>query len=638
MLAMVASLAGLVMPGVAAGQRTGLIQLDRRSGAVELGALKIDERRSRTDQETWSRDELRFIEGLELKLGGSVYHRRLVHWRLGTDLELQEEVVGGQNEVLPGGDVHVALLEKHRFGVTLDASVAENLVDRPFARTYQVMSLFYGATLYGRRIPVPFFVSYGHTKRSGTGSSAEIDETGDEVTAGAQYQVAKRSRGRLEYKWFDQEALDRRTRGQRFVATNSTALSEDERDRLTGNFRAQQQSDVAETRFYGGDILLDWRHSPSLSSRQQVSAQRTEAAQSFINNYEVNATLRHQLYDSLTSSGGVALRAEDAAFGDQRNYIARLNEDYTKRLGGWGRLRVALDGEGEYIEARPQTNIAFVTDESVRLLSDTPVELSRSDIDAATVVVTDADGTVVYGEDQDYALTTRGPIVSIRRLVTGDIPDGGTVLVDYQYRLLGAGDLFGRTLGAYVGVIVREAVTVYGRVSYYDQQRLSGNIDTRDDHRERRLVGLKLAGLFFAATAELESSTSRFSSFWSVAETLTVFLPNVRGWRASVGGGHRLARYRDPEEQVNRYTANATLGARLTKRLRADIGADFQRERWVSEVERDLDDLDAFGGKSTLAWRYRALTADLTGRLSLIDRAGQKERASLIYLRLRRDF
>lgn len=627
----------LALPAVASAQGTRALHLDRLGGFVELGALKLDESRARDDQDTWERDELRFLETLNLQLGGNVYHARLLKWRLGTDLSLQQEVMQGENRVFPAGEAHLAFLEKHPVGVNLDASVAQTQVDRPFARTYDVLSMFYGGTVFGRQIPVPFFVSYGHTRREGGGGN-RINEDSDDVTAGAQYQLTGRSRGRFEYQFTDQDVLDRHLRRQRFLATNTTALSADERDRMTANFRAQEQSDVTDTRFYGGTLLFDWRHTPALSSRQQAGAQRTEAGESYINNVDLSASIRHQLYESLISSGGLGFRGEDASFGDQRNYSGHVNEDYTKKLGAWGRFRLALDGQVEYIETRPETGIAFVVDEAVRLDGNTPAELGQQNVDITTVVVTSADGAILYNEGEDYVLVERGFSIEISRVATGDIPDGETVVVDYQYRLLGSGDLFSRTVGAFMSIGFYNAVLVYGRLTVHKQQRVSGDLETLDDQRERQLVGLRLSGPFFTVTGELENTSSRFTRFWSVSEAVSLFVPKARAWHASLNGGHRMARYDDPAEQLDRYTVSASVGARVTDRVRTQVEADYQRERWDSSVERTLSDLDAFGTKASIIWQFRELTADLSGRLSVIDRAGQREEARLIYLRMRRDF
>ena len=109
---------------------------------------------------------------------------------------------------------------------------------------------------------------------------------------------------------------------------------------------------------------------------------------------------------------------------------------------------VTIDGSHDFASLRVQSgggvthsfapsgtisNLLSTANESHALDGTNAVGLANSNVIAATVAVSDASGTILYTNGQDYALTSEdGIMTDLARTTNSAIPDGATVLVSYQ--------------------------------------------------------------------------------------------------------------------------------------------------------------------------------------------------------------
>lgn len=71
--------------------------------------------------------------------------------------------------------------------------------------------------------------------------------------------------------------------------------------------------------------------------------------------------------------------------------------------------------------------------QTIVLSSDAPVALEKTGIDDVTIVVRNRFTGVVYAPTDDYVVTEDDGVTSVARELDGDIPDGTSVIVTYQY-------------------------------------------------------------------------------------------------------------------------------------------------------------------------------------------------------------
>ncbi|MFQ5479125.1 MAG: hypothetical protein ACE5E4_10960 [Candidatus Binatia bacterium] len=621
----------------ALAQQIAPFKVTGSGGFVELGTRLRSEDRKRTDT-SFNAEELKFEESVQLDLDGYVYHPRFLKFGVGGRFK----TIQGDDEsgtlFLPGGDLRLTFLETHPYSLSLYADVAEREVERTFARTFELTSELYGVTLSGRRGRFPFQVSYDHRTRQGAGPGEDIDEVGEELSARVRYDMGGNSEGVLRYHLTDEDIQDQAIRRQELLVDNTTYLAGDKRKRFTGNVRFLEQSDLRDTQSLFAFGNIDWLHRDSFSTHYHLDFQSNEVGDQSVDTWNVTTSLRHQLYESLSTTAELLGHFEDASFGTTSRYRGRIRESYTKRLGSWGRLGINFSPYGELEQRRPVEGSALVTDEAHALHAESPVELNRRDIDVATIIVTDDQGSIVYVENEDYLVTVRGPVTEISRLATGRIADGETVLVDYSFLLAAEGDVL--SVGTDVGMNLSflDGVTLFWRLTYNDQSQISGDLDTRLESLNRHTVGVKLSRTWLSVSAEYEDYDSTFVAYNGFSESLSVFTPSRAWWRARLSGGHQYQEYTDTDEKVSRFNVTGLVGANVSTRGLVEIGADYQRQDWSGGQDPGFNDVDAFGLKTSFTWRYRKILVKLDGRLSRVDRQGQTEDRKRIVLSLRREF
>ena len=100
--------------------------------------------------------------------------------------------------------------------------------------------------------------------------------------------------------------------------------------------------------------------------------------------------VRHELFDSLASTldahGSHDESASPSSSGSNDRYGLGLREDYTKRLGGWGRLTAGAGIIGDHEDHNSSGGVLMVSDES-HILTNTPAFLNNPRVITTTIQV-----------------------------------------------------------------------------------------------------------------------------------------------------------------------------------------------------------------------------------------------------------
>jgi len=143
--------------------------------------------------------------------------------------------------------------------------------------------------------------------------------------------------------------------------------------------------------------------------------------------------LRHQLWQSLTSRGRAYGRYEVLTGGYALEGGGSAGVRYRKRLGDHLVMAHGYTFRGQARSTYLNRDEVTVTDWRVTLDGDLPVALPNRRILADTLEVLSSDGLTRYVQGRDFAVDAQGDYLFLRRLPTGDIPTGATVLVSYRY-------------------------------------------------------------------------------------------------------------------------------------------------------------------------------------------------------------
>jgi hypothetical protein len=209
------------------------------------------------------------------------------------------------------------------------------------------------------------------------------------------------------------------------------------------------------------------------SDRVDADVKAHNSAAGFIHN--VNDSFRYDLrldHEDVKQTGF-----------DKKNSGIRAGANFSQsaRIGSYslgGSLRQArTDQESD-------SDTIQVFDERVTLNGTTPVDLLNEFVITSTVFVTNAAGTQTFIEDVDYRLVVIGSVTSIQRLIDGNIFDGQTVLIDYQYQTSGTAkfDTFSSSIVASLNFLKYANASL--RYSLNDTRIISGQLTTPINDRD----------------------------------------------------------------------------------------------------------------------------------------------------------
>jgi hypothetical protein len=397
----------------------------------------------------------RLFVGPSLGLGveGSVYHPYLFRYLIHT-----EGAFGLGQQTLASATT----FERNEFqylGRFLGS--ADILANKPYHanlfatydHTFRDYDFFSRATVdswrYGTRLGYhdgPWTFGAGYARRDEDVASLSVASRSQEDTASFEAQH-ERPRGGTSFNstlnFYSRADFDRMTAGRdyNFSLADNERFGQRERFRLNSNASLSHRETPEETSdqlTVGANLAAEHRH--NLSSFYDLTYDRYATENFSSANTLGRAELRHQLYESLTST--LTLQAADyeasdrAGSGFTRRFGLGFGENYTKRLGANHRLRISNSLFGEHVDRQSISTVENERHNFTDRLGGAPPDsffLNLPNVNEATIVVTDdSDRQPAYLRGLDYDVTRNGVSTLIRRLSGSRIPAGATVLVDYE--------------------------------------------------------------------------------------------------------------------------------------------------------------------------------------------------------------
>lgn len=615
-------------------------QLDRLAAGLDV-EVESQEWRGRFGDQPSNRDRLYLAPVLELGGHGSIYHPNLLEYDFtGENLIAYEQfdLSGSANPKENGFDSSVDPLVRYNLNARL-------LKDKPYSpffhasrgRAFRNLDFFtrttvdsedYGGNVGYRAGAVPFSVSYDRRSESESGM-ARPSSTDEEIVNFEAHNY--REYGGESQFTYTHNTFDRRNRGfandtgtsHRADLTDTEKLGADDwvLARTIARF-GQVDSTGRNDRDIQFAENVTLRHSPSLQTFYDYAYNFRSSSSTETTGHTGGAGIRHQLYQSLTSS--LELRGDDQTTEgpsgnlDILRYGATLSENYTKKLGDWGRLNL-----GYAVTAQPEERTfsggdIAILDETHTLKDAELTFLALPNADLATLRVTDSSGTILYLAGLDYLVIRRGDLTEIRRITGGHIPDGGVILVSYVARNQNSDrytnlinsfhwrlDLFGRLLSLYARLTI--------------DQKPGGTSPTLNEFVDS-VVGVESEWRGFQAGAEYEAYHStltpyeaiRFREGYSVqpvsyatfginfSQNFTEFPDNgrrvdyhdviarcelrpVRSLTVKLEGGYRIETGDGVDQTV--FTARADVSYTLG-RFAALLGYEYQDEAYFADLYR----------------------------------------------------
>jgi hypothetical protein len=330
---------------------------------------------------------------------------------------------------------------------------------------------------------------------------------------------------------------------------------------------------------------------------------------------------------------------EDASFRTRKEFGGRLTENYLKWLGDWGRLNVSVSPHASITYNRLEEDTAFVFEEAHVLIGTQFVVLGQSNIIESSIVVTDENGSIVYGSG-DYTITQIGGGLETRleRTVLSNIADGERVHVDYEYELTGDNDTLTTGVGVHTSLSFLDHWMVFAHYDTVDYHVLSGDEDDlRFNSFDRYIAGMEYNGQWFAAKAKYEENDARITPSRGFSGSASLYTYGANTWRARLTADYAYENQGNSALTVNRYGVTAAARRQFFKWGLLEGEGSWLRGRWSGDSS-EANDIDTIYIRLRHSWWYGKVEVKLETGFAQILRPTEDRRVYNVNLRVRRVF
>ncbi len=616
--------------------------------------------RSRRNDTTTRQQELWLREGLEMWSDGFIYHPNFLDWHANVRAGLSHDKIWLNNESrqetghLLGYNLSAHALKDKPISGRVFASLDSQVIGRSFAGPIELDRRTEGAEVFYRG-PVDASVLFRHQDTSEDSAFREQDSR----SLLTRVSVTDRRDSDFYTRFiYEHEELDRTTRF-RPQATGSPivqdlGMTRDEAQlinrwvfgddalphRLSGRTRflhqrgfldrdrasVNQRLDLSHTHwlssFYGGAFVWD---DTDFQTEHSVSG-------------EVGATA--QVYESLTVTPRADVSHRRFDNGQRQSLGLLLDTDYRKQTR-LGELRSTVHVGRRFEEESFEASVRNISNEPVRLTGLAFSALGHTDVVAGSVFVTDATNTVTYFEGVDYELRVTGSVTEIRRIVTGDIEDGDTVLVSYTVTT--ARD------ARYDTDILRWRIrfdfedlplAAYFEYALRDEKLRSGNATFNPERDERILFGSEVTLGDLTIIPEYERRNLRVAPSWDAYRVRATYVrPISRDTHLNASAHYEMLEYRDPAafglEPGRDFLESYGAQGRITSKVRDDTVLRFDAS-YLKTRGRNNDELWRFGPSVT--WARGLMEVSVSGYQSFYRQESRRGNRTYASFSLRREF
>ena len=510
--------------------RQGWITLDYFDAYLEFEAEYRDAwvrtrdrnsfRRHRTQK---NRDQL-FEERIGLKLGGAIVDPRFITYSADlsfalTQAHFEEEIDGrdesdGDNGTLLQYDARINFFPGTRFSGSMYGLRQDDRINRRFQSTLNERRTAFGTSwvFSHETIPMEFSYDYSETDRTGNRELRDNEHfTESTLHYGLEWRISDYQRLKFSYEHAkikqEYQGLDNafETTRDLFLIEHELEFGDQHQHELRMLVHWQQESgDFARDLFEIGPQLT-LRHGDNLQTiyKYQFNRERYEGLD--IESQRVDFQLIHEMYTNLTTTFNAFAFYEDVE--DDINttqYGVSVDWQYNRR-NRWGRFyaNLALAYDTEEIDG--ENGVRIILDESATFRDPVSLILRNRDVITASIVVTDTSNRRIFRIGVDYLIFVNGNVTRLVRVRSGNIPDGATVLIDYQFRTPTDGQLDTMRVDLSLEQRFTNGWTPYYRFSYRNQEDdTSFGFASRADRTDHHRIGATYEHKRFTFGAEYE--------------------------------------------------------------------------------------------------------------------------------------
>jgi hypothetical protein len=633
------------------------VQVNDVSGYIEFVARqREDEQRSKVGTGRQTSKETIFEENLQLEADGYVYHPNLLEWTVAGLFGLvQEEFedtfddrrrTSSDDGTVLEFELDMHFLKKKQYPGTIYANRSRRLEPRPFQSSLETTTTNFGLVWLYVDEKTPTNIQFNYT-------DVRLDPRSDEEAQGRQRNASFRFE--TAYRFSDDNVLSlvydhESVKEQPFqldyesdevTLSHRIVFGEPKRHRLDSELNYFDQRGTFNIERARWRELLRLQHTENLRTWYQLELlSRTQGTLSGVPPLEersvfFSGNLEHQLYDSLTTLFDVYALLQDFKNGPQINEAgAQLNLDYRKK-NPWGRLVAAYRARFDRRDISGMENEREVVDERHTFIDPEPVALANTRVRERTIVVTAENRFTLFFRGLDYRVFVVGDRTELRRVPTGRIRDGETVLVDYTFET--GGNFTLDTVGQ--DLSLRQefdfGLSPYYRLRWQDQTLSPSNAaGAIPDDITANVIGVEFERGPLRLFAEYEDRNSTITPFEAVrlGADYTQRLP--LGATGSVRARWTDLDYQPPDErQTTLFTLEGRYRHPVTRQLTVEGSVLYRQEEDSLSGPDEGIDVDL-----SLEWDIRQTEVRVTYEFGQYEDDFAEDDNSALYVSVKRRF
>ena len=478
-------------------------------------------RQKRTQKNT----DYGFEERVGLKLGGTVLDPGFItfagDFSFALTQDRYEEKISGygtrtddDNGYLVHYDARVNFLQGKILSGSLYALRRDDRINRRFQPTLDEERTGFGTNWVFAHDKIPMELSYDYLETDRTGNWYDGDDehyTESTFHWAADWLVSEHRKFSLSYEHGETkqeyQGLDDAFETTRDLVklTHDWEFGSESQHSLRSFVRWQEESGDFARDLYESSQQLTLHHSDSLQTMYTYQHNRERYEELDIDTHRADFQLVHQMYSNLTTTVDVFGLYEDIEDDVETvQYGAAVDWQYNRR-NRFGHLNANLALAYDTEDISGDNGRRIVLDESGTFRDPLSIILRNRNVVQATILVTDATNRRYLRPGVDYVVSRQGNVTRLLRLRTGQIADGDTVLIDYEYRTPADGKIDTMRVDFNVEQRFTFGLTPYYRWSYRNQENEGSTgfarwVDRTNHHR----LGVNYEQERFSLGAEFE--------------------------------------------------------------------------------------------------------------------------------------
>ncbi|UCF34238.1 MAG: hypothetical protein JSV78_02830, partial [Phycisphaerales bacterium] len=418
------------------------------------------------------------------------YHPNLLDFSLGTLLgltqqEFEEDFSGRKRSSRDEGpivefDFTGRFLQRKEYPGTVTASRRQALEPRPFQSSLETTTTNYGVLWQYISSTNPTSFQFNHTDTL-LDPLDDLEEDGRQKSTLYRFETAHRFNDHnilsliYMHDTNEERPFELDYDSDEVTLSHRLDFGDNYRHRLDSEVNYFDQRGTFDIERQRWRETLRLNHTESLRSWYQFELlDRTQGSLSGVPPIEedsvfLSGTVEHKLYESLVSQFTAFYQDQDFEGGpeiDRYGLIASF--DYRKK-NPWGVLLANYAYRYQNEDRSGGLRLIEVVDERRTFQDPEPIVLANENIEPSSIFITAENRVTVYLQGRDYRVDAFSDRVEIRRVPTGRIPDGTTVLIDYVFQSGGDFELTTTTHNFGIRQNFDFGLTPYYRLRYQDQ-------------------------------------------------------------------------------------------------------------------------------------------------------------------------